>query len=389
VTPGRRRDPDEADVRVRPNPRGTRPRTKERPQHANAVQAQVLTVDRGRYTCLLGGFDTGGVVGTAGSPTGLVPDPGEPGSVVLAMKARELGKQGVVVGDRVALVGDVSGRPDTLARVVRVEPRASLLRRSADDTDPVERVVVANADTLCIVLALADPQPRPRMVDRCLVAAYDAGMGALLVLTKADLQDPHDFVAGYAPLDVPFVVTRRRPDGGIDGLDAVRTALAGRVSVLLGHSGVGKSTLVNALVPGATRTTGVVNDVTGRGRHTSTSALALRLPSGGWVVDTPGIRSFGLAHVDPDRIIGHFPDLAAGTGECPRGCTHDEPECGLDAFVASGAAGPAGVSRLESLRRLLRSRGGAPDDGTETEASEPHRLRPQAAPHRLGPADGA
>jgi ribosome biogenesis GTPase len=365
VTPGRRRELDEADVRVRPNPRGTRPRTKERPRHADAVQAQVLTVDRGRYTCLVGGFDGGDVA--ADGPTDQVPGQAAAGTVVIAMKARELGRQGVVVGDRVALVGDVSGRPDSLARVVRVEERSSLLRRSADDTDPVERVVVANADTLAIVLALADPQPRPRMVDRCLVAAYDAGMDGLLVLTKADLQDPADFVAGYAPLDVPYVVTRQCPDGTIDGLDAVRAALAGRVSVLLGHSGVGKSTLVNALVPGATRTTGVVNDVTGRGRHTSTSALALRLPSGGWVVDTPGIRSFGLAHVDPDRIIGHFPELAAGTGGCPRGCTHDEDECGLDDFVASGGAGPAGVPRLESLRRLLRSRAGAPDEAADAE----------------------
>jgi ribosome biogenesis GTPase len=156
-------------------------------------------------------------------------------------------------------------------------------------------------------------------------------------------------------------VTRRGAGGAIEGLDAVRARLDGRVTVMIGHSGVGKSTLVNALVPGAGRATGVVNDVTGRGRHTSSSAVALRLPAGGWVVDTPGVRSFGLAHVDPDRIVHHFPELAAGTQECPRGCSHDEPECGLDAFVAGGGAGPAGRARLESLRRLLRSRAGSPD----------------------------
>ncbi len=383
MSPPRRRDLDEADIRVRPNPRGTRPRTKDRPRHADAVAAQVLTVARGRYTCLVGGFDLASGEAASGEAASGDAASGDAsgdvsvtasvdasaGTVVVAMKARELGRQGVVVGDRVALVGDVTGRPDSLARVVRVEERTSVLRRSADDTDPVERVVVANADQLCIVLALADPEPRPRMVDRCLVAAYDAGMDAVLVLTKADLRAPDDFVAGYAPLDVPYVMTRRGPDGGIEGLDAVRTALAGRVSVLLGHSGVGKSTLVNALVPGAARSTGDVSDVTGRGRHTSASAVALRLPGGGWVVDTPGIRSFGLAHVDPDRIIGHFPDLAAGTDECPRGCTHDEQECGLDTFVASGGAGPAGSARLESLRRLLRSRAGAPEDGRD--AAEP------------------
>jgi ribosome biogenesis GTPase len=255
----------------------------------------------------------------------------------------------------------------SLSRIVRVEERTSMLRRSADDTDPVERGIVANADQLAIVTALAEPEPRPRMVDRCLVAAYDSGLSPLLVLTKADLADPDEFLASYAPLDVPYLVTRSdrsgRPGGaaGWLGLDDVRAAVTGRVTVLVGHSGVGKSTLVNALVPSAHRAIGGVNTVTGRGRHTSTSAVALRLPGGGWVVDTPGVRSFGLAHVDPDRILRAFPDLAAGTDDCPRGCTHDEPECGLDAFVAAGGAGPAGIGRLASLRRLLRSRSGAPD----------------------------
>jgi ribosome biogenesis GTPase / thiamine phosphate phosphatase len=137
----------------------------------------------------------------------------------------------------------------------------------------------------------------------------------------------------------------------------LREQLVDRISVFIGHSGVGKSTLVNALVPGAARAVGVVNEVTGRGRHTSSSAVSLRLPgAAGWVVDTPGVRSFGLAHVDLTRIIEHFPDLAPGTEQCPRGCTHDEQECALDAWVDSGRAGAAGTSRLDSLRRLLRAR---------------------------------
>jgi ribosome biogenesis GTPase / thiamine phosphate phosphatase len=361
MPPRRRRPPDETDIRFRPNPKGSRPRSKERPQHTAAVTGQVVTVDRGRYGCRLGGF--------TGEPAG----PDEPDLLVTAMKARELGRAGVVVGDRVALVGDVSGQPGSLARIVRVEPRGSALRRSADDSDPIERVVVANADQLAVVLALADPEPRGGFVDRCLVAAYDAGLDPLLVLTKADLRDPDAFVAQYAPLDVPWVVTRRDPGGGedapVDGLDEVRSRLVGRVTTLIGHSGVGKSTLVNALVPGAFRATGVVNDVTGRGRHTSTSAIALRLPDGGWVVDTPGVRSFGLAHVDPDRIVAAFPDLAVGTAQCPRGCGHDEAECGMDAFVAAGGAGPAGPARLESLRRLLRSRSGDERPGTGDQVS--------------------
>jgi ribosome biogenesis GTPase len=334
-----RRDVDESQVRVRPNPRGTRPRTKQRPDHADATAAMVLAVDRGRYTVLT-----------------------DDGVRVTAMKARELGRASVVVGDRADVVGDVTGRPDTLARVVRIQPRVTALRRSADDTVVSERVMIANADQLVIVTALAEPEPRPRMVDRCLVAAYDAGMQPVLLLTKSDLAEPAAFLADYAALEVPALVTSIHA-GEITGLDAVRERLRGRTSVLVGHSGVGKSTLVNALVPAALRATGVVNDVTGRGRHTSSSAVALPLAGGGWVIDTPGVRSFGLAHVDPARLIDAFEDLAAVARECPRGCTHaaDAPDCALDEWLTAGRAGAAGEARLTSFRRLLASRLGTED----------------------------
>jgi ribosome biogenesis GTPase len=271
------------------------------------------------------------------------------------VRARELGRRGVVVGDRVGIVGDLSGASGTLARVVRVERRTTTLRRTADDTDPVERVLVANADQLAVVASVVDPEPRPRLVDRCLVAAYDGGLHPLLVVTKTDLGDPAGLVASYAALDVTVLQTRRdRPP------DAVRAALAGHTTVLVGPSGVGKSTLVNALVPDAERAVGRVNPVTGRGRHTSSSAVALRLPGGGEVIDTPGVRSFGLAHVDVGRVLTAFPDLDAGTQECPRACDHLTEHCGLDAWVARGHAEK---HRLESFRRLLRSREGA-EDGT-------------------------
>lgn len=359
-----RRDWDESDVRVRPNPRGTRPRSKDRPRHEDAVVGLVTAVDRGRWTTLV---DDGAGRGDGGE--------GGHERVVVAMRARELGRTPVVVGDRVALVGDVTGDEGTLARIVRVEERRSVLRRTADDTDPVERYLVAGCDQLVVVTALADPEPRLRLIDRCLVAAYDARMDPLLVLTKGDLAPADELLAQYAPLEVPALVTSVLTEGS-DGLAELRRRLAGRMSVLVGHSGVGKSTLVNALVPDADRATGQVNDVTGRGRHTSSSAVALRLPrvdgdagradreggdgaeggdGPGWIVDTPGIRSFGLAHVDPDHLVGAFPDLAGGLEQCPRGCSHDEEECGLDGWVASGGAGPGGRERLDSLRRLLRA----------------------------------
>ncbi|MEV6281423.1 ribosome small subunit-dependent GTPase A [Kribbella sp. NPDC051770] len=313
--------------------RRTRPRTKDRPAYEDAVTGFVITRDRGRYTTWVGEGDR----------------------VVTAMKARQLGRKGVIVGDRVKLDGDSSGAEGTLARIVEVLPRTTLLRRSADDDDPVERPLVANADQLVIVVAVANPEPRTRLIDRFLVAAYDAGMRPLLCLTKTDLADPEPLLSTYRPLGVESVATQQ---GG--NLDELNEQLRDRTSVMVGHSGVGKSTLVNALVPGTNRAIGVVNDNTGRGRHTSTSALLLRLPEGGWIVDTPGIRSFGLAHVEPDQLIHAFPDLADETANCPRACGHSEsdPGCGLDEAVTEGRVD---AERVASFRRLLASREGRPD----------------------------
>jgi ribosome biogenesis GTPase / thiamine phosphate phosphatase len=278
------------------------------------------------------------------------------------MKARELGRGSIVVGDRVSLAGDVSGRPDTLARVVRVRPRTSVLRRSPEDDDPTERVIVANADQLVIVTALADPEPRPRLIDRFLVAAFDAGLDPLLCLTKADLAGPDELVAIYEPLGIRWI-TLRRPFSG--QLDQLRDLLADRISVLVGHSGVGKSTLVNALLPDADRAVGSVSPVTGRGRHTSSSAVALQLPGGGWIIDTPGLRSFGLGHIAADKVVSAFEEFADAITGCPPGCSHLEAGCCLDEWVAEHG-GPAGAARLDSLRRLLRSQEGLePAEQTE------------------------
>lgn len=324
---------DESDVHIRPNPKGNRPRTKTRPEHDDAIIARVLSVDRGRYTVL-------------------ADEDGADERVLTSTRARELRNDAIVTGDRVDVVGDTSGEEGSLARIVRILPRTTLLRRSADDTDEVERIIVANADQLMIVVAAANPEPRPRLVDRYLVAAYDAGIAPLMVITKTDLADPQPFLQNFAGLEIDVVLSS--PDSF--PIAELTPRLAGHSTVAVGHSGVGKSTLVNALVPGTDRAVGVVNQVTGRGRHTSSSTVSLRVPTGGWIIDTPGVRSFGLGHVNPGSILRSFTDLAEVALECPRDCSHlaDAPDCALDEAVAEGRLS---AERVDSMRRLLDTLG--------------------------------
>ena len=333
---------DESSVRIRPNRKGNKPRTKTRPGHENALTGRVLSVDRGRYTVMLD-------ENTADERR------------ITAARASELRKHAVVTGDRVDIVGDTTGAEGSLARIVRIVPRTTLLRRSADDTDAVERVIVANADQMLIVVAAANPEPRIRLVDRYLVAAYDAGVSPILCITKTDLADPADFLRNFAGLDLPVFASREDHMP----LAEISAALIGHDTVFVGHSGVGKSTMVNALVPGALRAVGVVNTVTGRGRHTSSSTISLRLETDagrGWVIDTPGVRSFGLGHINTDNILKAFTDLASVAENCPRGCTHlpGSPDCAIIEAVERGDLGETGPARLDSLQRLLSTFANAP-----------------------------
>lgn len=319
-------DLDETDVRVRPNPKGNKPRTKNRPSYKDAPVGMVTGVDLGRYHVLLDGERP-----------------------VTATMGKELRKDGAVVGDVVALAGDTSDTQGALSRIVRVEERKSLLRRSADDTDVVERVIVANATQMAIVVSIANPEPRTRLVDRYLAAAFDAGLKPILIITKTDLASTDEFLKNFEGLSIPVVETR----SDNPNLEAIHSLLAENMTVMVGHSGVGKSTLVNDLVPGTGRATGVVNEVTGRGRHTSSSARAIKLPDG-WIIDTPGVRSFGLGHVKPENLLKSFEALNRLSEECPRDCSHLEgsPDCALDDAVTAGAVS---AGRLDSLRRLMSS----------------------------------
>lgn len=317
---------EEADLAARSN----RPRTKRRPSHESAQAARVIGVDRGRYRLVL-----------ADSPD----------TTLTANRARELRKESIVVGDIVDVVGDTSGDEGTLARIVRIQERRNVLRRSADDTDLVERVIVANTDLLLMVVAAADPEPRPRLIDRYVVAALDAGIEPVLCVTKTDLASAQPLVDYASGLNIPvFLLTTE----GDDQLNELTKLLRDKVTVAVGHSGVGKSTLVNRLVPEAKREVGHVNETTGRGRHTSSSSVSFPLPSGGWVIDTPGVRSFGLGHVSTDAIDRGFPDLATLLEQCPRSCDHsfDEPDCALNIAKAASEADEQVLNRIDSLQRL-------------------------------------
>jgi ribosome biogenesis GTPase len=252
-------------------------------------------------------------------------------------------------GDRVIVSGDAGGRS-----VDRILPRRSrFARESATGGRP--QVVAANVDLVVALLPAAEPAPNPRLADRVLVAAASEGVDAAVVVSKADLAPPgvvDDLVALYRNAGIPVLATAV-PGGR--GLKEAAALLRGRTSVLVGASGAGKSTLLKALLGEAAAAvrTGLVNERTGKGRHTTTAAALLPFPGGGWIVDTPGVRTLALPRMRPAELALLFPDLR-DLGACRfQDCSHRvEPACAVETATREGRADPR---RLESYRAMLET----------------------------------
>lgn len=262
----------------------------------------------------------------------------------------------VVIGDRV----DVEVQPDGSATIEAVEPRRTeLARRAPGQGARRAKIIVANVDQVVIVFAAAHPEPRLRMLDRFLVLAESNELGALIVVNKVDLtglDEARSRFGLYEAAGYPVLYTS--VSEGI-GIDALRESLCGRTSVLTGPSGVGKSSLLNAVDPGFQLRTGDVSEAVRKGRHTTVSAELLPLRCGGYVADTPGLREVGLWGIPVEELDHYFPEFRPYLGECRFGyaCTHThEPGCAVREAVEGGEIP---VERYESYR-LLR-------EGTEAE----------------------
>ena len=266
---------------------------------------------------------------------------------VPARLAREFG--GVLaIGDRVRL------DPTETSVIERLPRRNHLARKRSDRTrqsggGAQEHSLAANVDLAVVVAALADPPFHPRLIDRFLIMAQHGGIQPLICLNKCELGEPPPELAIYAGLGVPVVMASAHTG---TGLDRLRASLQGKSSVLVGHSGVGKSSLVNALLGSAMATVGAISEKSNRGRHTTTAAQAHRLGADTYLFDTPGIRSWGLWAIQPSELQAYFSEFAGPAAECRyRDCTHRaEPGCGVRAALEAGAISAA---RFDSYNRLF------------------------------------
>jgi ribosome biogenesis GTPase / thiamine phosphate phosphatase len=289
--------------------------------------ARVVAVDRGRVSVL---FD---------------------GEVVDATLAGTMRGTKTVVGDHVRV--RAPRHEQDLPRIVEVLDRETVLTRTGDDTEDDERILVANADQVVVVLAADHLDTGVRFLDRVMVSASVGGLETAVCVNRIDLVDDRGAVSSvmdrYQRLGVTWLVTSAKTGEGIDDLIAL---LSLQWSAFAGHSGVGKSSLFNLVVPEAEREVGEIGPR--GGRHTTTASIAMHVRAiDAWLVDTPGVRSFGLGALEPRQLARHFPELAALT--CAHDdCIHDgEPGCRL-------AEAQIHPDRLASYRRLLASLRGQP-----------------------------
>jgi len=252
----------------------------------------------------------------------------------------------LAVGDEVIL--EDAGGAWAIAEIL---PRRSVLARRSPSGAYGERIVAANVDQVIVVFAAANPEPHPRMLDRFLVIAEANELQAHIVVNKVDLVDPAaararfaDYpLAGY-PIHYTSTVTR-------EGLDELAAELKGRTSALSGPSGVGKSSLLNALYPGLNLRVGEISQSVNKGRHTTVGALLHPLPDGGYVADTPGLREVGIWGLSADALDRCFPEFVAHLGHCRFADCHHvvEPDCAVRAAIA---AGELSANRYDSYVRL-------------------------------------
>jgi ribosome biogenesis GTPase len=265
----------------------------------------------------------------------------------------------VVVGDRVEMAPEKSG-DQTVWAIQRVHERTSVLARRAPGKAPRPKLIAANLDQVLIVFAAANPTPHLRMLDRFLVIAEDAGIPPLIVVNKTDVSGEDAARRTFAPyVAAGYTVIFTAAKKGV-GVAEVGERLCGRMSALAGPSGVGKSSLLNAVQPGLGLRVAEISEALNKGRHTTVTAQLIPLECGGYVADTPGLRELGLWEVDRENLQFYFPEFEPFRYDCRYpGCTHvHEPGCAIRAAVDEGRVD---AGRHESYRRMMT---GEDDDDT-------------------------